>query len=169
MDGCWVGGREAVPGREGGREAGREAGPWGGGVWGGRAQQCHAHLCLPALPHNTSSTPAPPATSTHSHHPHLPPPTHAPQEAQQESVASFESYMESCMARDWAANKRQLFGLIAPNNLVGAGPGGGGLGGGLGGGPQPLIGRTAGGWRDEGRGDVRGGLCWTGAGRLWQA
>eukprot|EP00198_Chlamydomonas_reinhardtii_P014412 XP_001703749.1 predicted protein [Chlamydomonas reinhardtii] len=39
------------------------------------------------------------------------------QEAQQESVASFESYMESCMARDWAANKRQLFGLIAPNNL----------------------------------------------------
>ncbi|KAG2437935.1 hypothetical protein HXX76_005551 [Chlamydomonas incerta] len=65
------------------------------------------------------------------------------QEAQQESVASFESYMESCMARDWAANKRQLFGLIAPNNLVGAGPGG--LGGGLGGGPQPLIGRSAGG------------------------
>ncbi|KAG2493502.1 hypothetical protein HYH03_008318 [Edaphochlamys debaryana] len=62
------------------------------------------------------------------------------QEAQQESVAAFEGYMESCMARDWAANKRQLFGLIAPPALAGAGAGGYG-----GSGPQPLIGRTAGG------------------------
>ncbi|GFR48472.1 hypothetical protein Agub_g10163, partial [Astrephomene gubernaculifera] len=63
------------------------------------------------------------------------------QEAQQESVASFESYMEQCMARDWAANKRQLFGLIAPTSLGGVGGGGGVYGGGA----QPLIGRSAGG------------------------
>ncbi|KXZ50944.1 hypothetical protein GPECTOR_14g190 [Gonium pectorale] len=65
------------------------------------------------------------------------------QEAQQESVASFESYMEACMTRDWAANKRQLFGLIAPSHLAGPGAGAGGFGGGLGAGAGPLIGRTA--------------------------
>ncbi|GLC39227.1 hypothetical protein PLESTM_000866000 [Pleodorina starrii] len=47
---------------------------------------------------------------------------------QQESVASFEAYMEQCMSRDWAANKRRLFGLIAPSGTPG--------------GPQPLIGRS---------------------------
>lgn len=31
-------------------------------------------------------------------------------------MSAFESYMEDCMARDWAANKRQLFGLIAPHS-----------------------------------------------------
>lgn len=29
-------------------------------------------------------------------------------------MTSFEHFMEDCMTRDWAANKRQLFGLIAP-------------------------------------------------------
>jgi len=38
------------------------------------------------------------------------------QEAQQDTVTSFEHFMEDCMARDWAANKRQLFGLIAPHS-----------------------------------------------------
>mmetsp|Transcript_22946 Transcript_22946/g.58630 ORF Transcript_22946/g.58630 Transcript_22946/m.58630 type:complete len:864 (-) Transcript_22946:363-2954(-) len=37
-------------------------------------------------------------------------------EAQNATVSAFESYMEDCMARDWAANKRQLFGLIAPHS-----------------------------------------------------
>mmetsp|Transcript_26955 Transcript_26955/g.58903 ORF Transcript_26955/g.58903 Transcript_26955/m.58903 type:complete len:850 (+) Transcript_26955:117-2666(+) len=40
------------------------------------------------------------------------------QEAQQDTVSSFESYMEDCMARDWAANKKQLFGLIAPHSAT---------------------------------------------------
>eukprot|EP00983_Pelagomonas_calceolata_P112859 1159929-Pelagomonas_calceolata.AAC.11 len=58
------------------------------------------------------------------------------QEAQQDTVATFESYMDECMARDWAANKRQLFGLIAPHS-------GGGIASSLGGGmlaSGPLIG-----------------------------
>lgn len=41
---------------------------------------------------------------------------HAMQEAQNATVSAFESYMDDCMARDWAANKRQLFGLIAPHS-----------------------------------------------------
>lgn len=49
--------------------------------------------------------------------------------------------MEQCMARDWAANKRQLFGLIAPHSANG---GYGALGGGLSQGNGPLIGRAAG-------------------------
>ncbi|EFJ49173.1 hypothetical protein VOLCADRAFT_120776, partial [Volvox carteri f. nagariensis] len=53
------------------------------------------------------------------------------QEAQEESNASFEAYMDQCMTRDWAANKRRLFGLIAPSGM-----------GTIGGGPQPLIGRS---------------------------
>lgn len=42
--------------------------------------------------------------------------TTALQEAQQDTVSAFETYMDDCMARDWAANKRQLFGLIAPHS-----------------------------------------------------
>ncbi|MEW5311171.1 MAG: hypothetical protein WDW38_002907 [Sanguina aurantia] len=38
------------------------------------------------------------------------------QEAQLETVESFQSYMEGCMASDWAANKRTLFSLLAPHN-----------------------------------------------------
>jgi hypothetical protein len=38
------------------------------------------------------------------------------------------------MARDWASNKRQLFGLIAPTSALGSGGAGG---------PLPLIGRSA--------------------------
>ncbi|MEW5300072.1 MAG: hypothetical protein WDW36_003029 [Sanguina aurantia] len=38
------------------------------------------------------------------------------QEAQSETVESFQSYMEGCMASDWAANKRTLFSLLAPHN-----------------------------------------------------
>lgn len=71
-----------------------------------------------------------------------PPPGHPPppQEAQQDTVAGFEAYMEQAMARDWAANKRQLFGLIAPQAGL-AGGGGGGFGDGA---QQPLIGRVPG-------------------------
>lgn len=43
------------------------------------------------------------------------------QEAQQESVALFDNYMTDCMLQDWAADKRQLFGLLAP--YTGAQPG----------------------------------------------
>ncbi len=39
-----------------------------------------------------------------------------PQEAQQDTVSSFEHFMDECMARDWAANKRQLFTLVAPHS-----------------------------------------------------
>ena len=49
------------------------------------------------------------------------------QEAQQDTVAAFESYMEDCMVRDWAANKRQLFGLIAPHSGAALGGGDGGM------------------------------------------
>jgi len=52
-------------------------------------------------------------------------------------VATFETYMDECMSRDWAANKRQLLGLIAPHS------GGGITSSSLGGGmlvPGPLIG-----------------------------
>eukprot|EP00798_Chlamydomonas_sp_ICE-L_P020446 gene20446-27235_t len=38
------------------------------------------------------------------------------QESQNDTVTSFESYMEDCMTRDWASNKQQLFGLIAPHS-----------------------------------------------------
>lgn len=61
------------------------------------------------------------------------------QEAQQDTIAAYDTYMEQAMARDWAANKRQLFGLIAPQGALG-GPGGGGFGAAE---PQPLIGRSA--------------------------
>ena len=60
------------------------------------------------------------------------------QEAQQDTVANFESYMDECMSRDWAANKRQLFGLIAPHSgggIMSSSFGGAGMGG-----PGPLIG-----------------------------
>ncbi|GAX79377.1 hypothetical protein CEUSTIGMA_g6819.t1 [Chlamydomonas eustigma] len=40
------------------------------------------------------------------------------QEAQQETVASFEHFMEDCLARDWAASKKQLFGFLAPHSGV---------------------------------------------------
>lgn len=58
------------------------------------------------------------------------------QEAQQDAITSFEGYMEQAMVRDWAANRRQLFGLIAPNVGAFGGPGP------LASGPQPLIGRS---------------------------
>ena len=38
------------------------------------------------------------------------------QDAQAETVLSFENFMEDCMSRDWAGNKKQLFGLIAPHS-----------------------------------------------------
>ena len=60
------------------------------------------------------------------------------EEAQQDTVANFESYMDECMSRDWAANKRQLFGLIAPHSgggIMSSSFGGAGMGG-----PGPLIG-----------------------------
>ncbi|KAG1678895.1 hypothetical protein FOA52_003563 [Chlamydomonas sp. UWO 241] len=65
------------------------------------------------------------------------------QEAQQDTVTSFEHFMEDCMVRDWAANKRQLFGLIAPHSSgAGAAPirglGGGGNGSSAGGGLSRL-------------------------------
>ncbi len=53
-------------------------------------------------------------------------------------MAAFESYMEDCMVRDWAANKRQLFGLIAPHSGAAFGGGGGG-GGGMQFGMSPLA------------------------------
>lgn len=43
------------------------------------------------------------------------------QEAQQDTVTSFEHFMEDCMARDWATNKRQLFGIIAPHSGTASG------------------------------------------------
>lgn len=58
------------------------------------------------------------------------------QEAQQDAIQSFEGYMQQCMVRDWAANRRQLFGLIAPNVAAFGGPGS------MPSGPQPLIGRS---------------------------
>ncbi|GIL76174.1 hypothetical protein Vretimale_5759 [Volvox reticuliferus] len=51
------------------------------------------------------------------------------QEAQQESMAAFDAFMDQCITRDWNANKQRLFSLIAPSGLPG--------------GPQPLIGRSA--------------------------
>lgn len=60
-------------------------------------------------------------------------------EAQQDTVNAFEAFMDDCMARDWAANKRQLFGLIAPHTgSTGAAAAGGG------GGATLLIGVTPG-------------------------
>lgn len=78
------------------------------------------------------------------------------QEAQQDVVSSFEAYMEDCMARDWAANKRQLFGLIAPHS------GGGIASSSLGQGGQgmlPLIGTPARGGPGE---------AWAGCARIAQ-
>ncbi|KAL6753158.1 Nup93/Nic96-domain-containing protein [Haematococcus lacustris] len=49
------------------------------------------------------------------------------QEAQQNTVAVFDAYMDDCMAHDWAASKRQLYGLIAPHH--GSGPALGSTGG----------------------------------------
>ncbi len=37
------------------------------------------------------------------------------QEAQQDTIASFERYMSEDMARDWAADKGRLFGALAPS------------------------------------------------------
>jgi nuclear pore complex protein Nup93 len=57
------------------------------------------------------------------------------QEAQQDTVTSFEHFMEDCMSRDWAASKRQLFGLIAPHSgsVYATGPSAGASGGASGG------------------------------------
>lgn len=59
------------------------------------------------------------------------------QEAQNQTVSAFDAHMEDCMARDWAANKRQLYGLLAPtfgNSMSGAPRAGEGN--------MPLIGST---------------------------
>ncbi len=63
------------------------------------------------------------------------------QEAQQQTVAAFDANMEECMSRDWAATKRQLYGLIAPHS--GGGVASSSQGGGVvGGAAFPLIGRS---------------------------
>jgi hypothetical protein len=59
--------------------------------------------------------------------PFLSPPC-IPQEAQQDALLSFERVMQSALARDWAADKGRLFGLMAPATAggdQGAGPLGG--------------------------------------------
>jgi hypothetical protein len=54
-----------------------------------------------------------------------PPAPGAPQEAQQDSILSFERQLDEAMARDWAADKGRLLGAIAPHTgLGGAGAGG---------------------------------------------
>lgn len=50
------------------------------------------------------------------------------QEAQQDALLSFERVMQSALARDWAADKGRLFGLMAPAT-AGADQGAGPLGG----------------------------------------
>lgn len=68
------------------------------------------------------------------------------QEAQQDTVTSFEHFMEDCMSRDWAASKRQLFGLIAPHSgsVYATGPSAGGAAsGGSRPGPVPHTFRAA--------------------------
>jgi hypothetical protein len=37
------------------------------------------------------------------------------QEAQQETTASFERYIDDCSEKDWAQDKRRLFSIIAPH------------------------------------------------------
>lgn len=36
------------------------------------------------------------------------------QEAQQDTIMSFERYMSDCMSRDWASDKQGLFSSVAP-------------------------------------------------------
>jgi nuclear pore complex protein Nup93 len=49
------------------------------------------------------------------------------QEAQQDTIMSFERYMSDCMTRDWAAEKQGLFSSVAP--FTGLAAGGSGMGG----------------------------------------
>jgi hypothetical protein len=49
------------------------------------------------------------------------------QEAQQDTIMSFERYMSDCMTRDWAADKQGLFSSVAP--FTGLAAGGSGMGG----------------------------------------
>ncbi|KAI8465435.1 MAG: Nup93/Nic96-domain-containing protein [Monoraphidium minutum] len=48
------------------------------------------------------------------------------QEAQQDSILSFERQLDEATARDWAADKGRLLGAVAPYTGLGGGGGGGG-------------------------------------------
>ena len=43
---------------------------------------------------------------------------HDLQEAQRESVAAFESFMNACLVADWARDKRALFDAAMPDSAL---------------------------------------------------
>lgn len=47
------------------------------------------------------------------------------QEAQQDTIMSFERYMSDCMTRDWATDKQGLFSSVAPYTGLGGAAAGG--------------------------------------------
>lgn len=49
------------------------------------------------------------------------------QEAQQDTIMSFERYMNDCMTRDWATDKQGLFSSVAPYTGLGGAAAAGGL------------------------------------------